>query len=621
MRMKIEIILSFIVAMILSALLVPIVKIVGDKLNIIALQNERTIHNGRIVRIGGYAIYISFIICAYIFLKTDVQINSILFSSFLVFMIGLYDDIHDVSPKVKLLVEIIAASIIIFYGKIMLRGFTIPYLPGDICEWISIGITYLWIIGITNAINLIDGLDGLSSGISTIVLVTLSLTSLHFGRTDIAALSLLLAGATVGFLFYNFNPASIFMGDNGALFLGFMISVISLLGFGYKSSAFFTLGAPIIVLAVPIMDTIMAILRRKLRKKKFSDADREHLHHQLMFNLNLGQKKSVLILYGATVLFSLSSYIYLFDKKAAIALFVLLVIAFELFVEYTQMISRRYRPLLTIINLFVHSDKLPVLSEPEPDVHTLKELSTQINKENKQQIDYYRRRARAYERTKRIMKKDSKSKLKLQILIVSILSVCVVFGVVAVMYLKNQGESNQPPVVQPVDDGLNYTLSTNATDKMKEIFEQLEAANQSGDQEKEMTYAAAYFATDFFTWSNKTKREDIGGLNYVWPDSRQDFASFALRDYYANFTDYANKYGISLLPEVENYVINGVSESEFRLESEEDKDKPCFDISIDITYKQVSGGMPTSSLKSSMVITVVKDTELYYVVGIDYKEA
>ena len=593
--MKIEIILSFIVAMILSALLVPIVKIVGDKLNIIALQNERTIHNGRIVRIGGYAIYISFIICAYIFLKTDVQINSILFSSFLVFMIGLYDDIHDVSPKVKLLVEIIAASIIIFYGKIMLRGFTIPYLPGDICEWISIGITYLWIIGITNAINLIDGLDGLSSGISTIVLVTLSLTSLHFGRTDIAALSLLLAGATVGFLFYNFNPASIFMGDNGALFLGFMISVISLLGFGYKSSAFFTLGAPIIVLAVPIMDTIMAILRRKLRKKKFSDADREHLHHQLMFNLNLGQKKSVLILYGATVLFSLSSYIYLFDKKAAIALFVLLVIAFELFVEYTQMISRRYRPLLTIINLFVHSDKLPVLSEPEPDVHTLKELSTQINKENKQQIDYYRRRARAYERTKRIMKKDSKSKLKLQILIVSILSVCVVFGVVAVMYLKNQGESNQPPVVQPVDDGLNYTLSTNATDKMKEIFEQLEAANQSGDQEKEMTYAAAYFATDFFTWSNKTKREDIGGLNYVWPDSRQDFASFALRDYYANFTDYANKYGISLLPEVENYVINGVSESEFRLESEEDKDKPCFDISIDITYKQVSGGMPTSS--------------------------
>lgn len=619
--MKIEIILSFIVAMILSALLVPIVKIVGDKLNIIALQNERTIHNGRIVRIGGYAIYISFIICAYIFLKTDVQINSILFSSFLVFMIGLYDDIHDVSSKVKLLVEIIAASIIIFYGKIMLRGFTIPYLPGDICEWISIGITYLWIIGITNAINLIDGLDGLSSGISTIVLVTLSLTSLHFGRTDIAALSLLLAGATVGFLFYNFNPASIFMGDNGALFLGFMISVISLLGFGYKSSAFFTLGAPIIVLAVPIMDTIMAILRRKLRKKKFSDADREHLHHQLMFNLNLGQKKSVLILYGATVLFSLSSYIYLFDKKAAIALFVLLVIAFELFVEYTQMISRRYRPLLTIINLFVHSDKLPVLSEPEPDVHTLKELSTQINKENKQQIDYYRRRARAYERTKRIMKKDSKSKLKLQILIVSILSVCVVFGVVAVMYLKNQGESNQPPVVQPVDDGLNYTLSTNATDKMKEIFEQLEAANQSGDQEKEMTYAAAYFATDFFTWSNKTKREDIGGLNYVWPDSRQDFASFALRDYYANFTDYANKYGISLLPEVENYVINGVSESEFRLESEEDKDKPCFDISIDITYKQVSGGMPTSSLKSSMVITVVKDTELYYVVGIDYKEA
>ncbi len=619
--MKVEIILSFIVAMIISALLVPIVKIVGSKLNIIALQNERTIHNGRIVRIGGYAIYISFIICAYIFLKTDVQINSILISSFLVFMIGLYDDIHDVRPKVKLIVELIAATIIIFYGKIMLRGITIPYLPNELCEWISIFITYLWIIGITNAINLIDGLDGLSAGISTIVLITLSLTSLHFGRTDIAALSLLLAGAALGFLFYNFHPASIFMGDCGALFLGFMISVISLLGFGYKSSAFFTLGAPIVVLAVPIMDTIMAILRRKLRKKKFSEADREHLHHQLMFNLNLGQKKSVLILYGATVLFSLSSYIYLYDKKAAITLFMILIVAFELFVEYTQMISRRYRPLLTIINLFIHSDKLPVFSDPEPDVFTLKDLSNQINAENKKQTDYYRRRARAYERTKRIMKKNKKSRLKLQITIVSILTVCVSLGIIAVFYLKNQSKPEEVVVQPPVDDQLNYTLSSNPTTKMQEIYDQLQLANESNDEEKEMTYAAAYFATDFFTWSNKKEREDIGGLNYVWPDSRQDFASYALRDYYANFTDYANKYGVSLLPEVENYVINNVSESEFRLESEEDKNKPCFDISIDITYKQVEGGMPTSSLKSSMIITVVQDTELYYVVGIDYQEA
>lgn len=618
--MKIEIILSFIVAMIVSALLVPIVKKVGDKLNIIAIPNKRTIHTGRMVRIGGYAIYMSFIICALIFLKTDTQINSILISGFLVFMVALYDDIHDITPKKKLIVEFIAASIVIFYGKIMLRGINIPYLPKQICDCISIIITYGWIIGITNAINLIDGLDGLSAGISAIVLVTISLTSLHFGRTDIAALSMILAGSAVGLLFYNFHPASIFMGDCGALFLGFMISVISLLGFGYKSSTFFTLGAPIIVLAVPIMDTLMAILRRKLRKKKFSEADREHLHHQLMFNLNLGQKKSVLILYGATILFSLSSYIYLYDKATAIKLFVGLMIIFELFVEYTQMISRKYRPLLTLINLFLQSDKLPVLSEPEDD--TWQMITKKINEDNEQQFDYYRRKAKVYERARRITKMKKNNKIRNRAIIITILAICVVLGVGVVYFLQTSKQKEvSEEIVQPVDDGLHYTLSSNPTTLLNEIYNELTAANEAGDQEKEMTYAAAYFTADFFTWSNKKEREDIGGLNYVWPDARQDFASYALRDYYANFTEYGQKYGIENLPEVESYVVNSVSESEFKLEKEEDQDKPTFDISLDITYKDKSDGMPTGSLKSSMVITVVKDTELYYVVGIDYKEA
>lgn len=618
--MKIEIILSFVVAMTISAFLVPLVKYVGDKLGIIAFQNERTIHNGRMVRIGGYAIYLGFIISVLFFLKTDTQINSILIAGFIVFFSGLYDDIHCLSPKVKLLFQIIAASIVMFYGRIMLRGIVIPYMPSQLSDMLSIIITYGWIIGITNAINLIDGLDGLSSGISSIVLVTLSFTSLHFGRVDIAALSLLLAGATVGFLFYNFHPASIFMGDSGALFLGFMIAVISLLGFGYKSSTFFTLGAPIIVLAVPIMDTLMAIMRRKLRKKKFSDADREHLHHQLMFNLNLGQKRSVLILYGATILFSLSSYIYLYDKMAAVFIFILLIIGFEIFVEYTQMISRKYRPLLTLINFFIRSEKLPVLSDPEPEIETLKDISVKIIEENESQTKYYQRRARAYERKKRMMKNTRNNKVKRRVIWVSVLSMVTLFAVGTVIFLKNQ-EKPEPVIEAPVDDGVNYTLSVNPTVLMQEIFDQLKLANEQGDQEKEMTYAAAYFATDFFTWSNKREREDIGGMNYVWPKVRQDFASFALRDYYANFTEYASKYEVIHLPEVESYVINGINESLFKLETDGDTDKPCYDISIDIIYKEDMDGMPTASLKSSMVITVVKDVELYYVVGIDYEEA
>ena len=178
---------------------------------------------------------------------------------------------------------------------------------------------------------------------SIIVLVTISLTSLTYGRTDISSLSLLLAGAIGGFLVYNFHPASIFLGDCGALFIGFMIAVISLLGFGYKSSSFFTLGAPIVVLMVPIMDTFIAIIRRKVHHKSFSEADRNHLHHKLMFSLELGQTKSVLILYTVTVLFSLCSYLYLFDKVGATILFVALMLLFELFVEATNMIDRKYK--------------------------------------------------------------------------------------------------------------------------------------------------------------------------------------------------------------------------------------------------------------------------------------
>ena len=352
-----SLIMSFIVTMIVTALLIPIVMKVGTKLGIVAHKNKRTVHKIEVPRIGGYAIYISSLIGMVIFLKTDPQINAILIASFLVFFIGLFDDVHDLSPKTKLIVELIAAIIVILYGDIYLKGF--DFLPADWPPILPGAITVLWIVGITNAINLIDGLDGLSSGISIIVLFTISITSLTSGRTDIASLSLVLAGAIMGFLFYNFYPAKIFLGDCGALYIGFMISVISLLGFGYNVSTFFTLGAPIVVLMVPIMDTLIAIIRRKVHHKKFSEADKAHLHHNLMFKLKLGHRKSVIVLYGVTFLFSLTSYIYLYDSLLGTIMFIVLMLIFELFVEITNMVSRKYKPLLTIINIFVQSDRLP----------------------------------------------------------------------------------------------------------------------------------------------------------------------------------------------------------------------------------------------------------------------
>lgn len=607
-----EIILSFIVAMIVSSLLVPIVKRIGNELNIIAKVNQRTIHHGKIVRIGGYAVYISFIICAFFFLKTDQQINSILLSGFLIFFVGLYDDIHDLKPKVKLAVEFIAASVVIFYGKIGLQGIIIPNFPEYVGSIISIIITYGWIIGITNALNLIDGLDGLCAGISIIVLVTISLNSLHFGRTDIAALSLLLAGSASGFLMYNFHPASIFLGDCGALFLGFMISVISLLGFGYKSSAFFTLGAPIIVLAVPIMDTLIAIIRRKVNHKKFSEADRGHLHHQLMFNLNLGHRGSVLILYIATFLFSMASYLYLYDKILAIILFVVLMICFEIFVEYTEMISRKYRPILTFVNIFIRSDKLPILSSVENDLAKAKN----IKDENKEKQDHYQRKAKIYERARRIMKKNNQKKI---IIACSVLMVLIITCAVIILVTPKQKTAETSPIIQEVTN--QYVLSKNPTTKLQETYDLLIQADQAGNQEQEISYVAAYFATDFFTWSNKSEREDIGGISYVLKNVRQDFASYALRDYYADFVEHERKYTKEGLPEVSDYVINSVTPSELKLEIEGFEDKEVFDVELNLTYVNKHDGMPTNSLKNSVLISVVEDSGLYYVVGVDYKNA
>ena len=349
--MNIEIIISFFVTLVLSLCIVPVVNQVGQKLNIIAHINNRTVHTSKISRIGGYGIYISFLIGVIVFLKTDQQINAILIGGFIIFMIGLYDDMCEISPKLKLIAQLIASLVVVFYGGIELKG-----LPISNLSWL---ITIVWIIGITNAINLIDGLDGLAAGISIIVLVTISFTSFISGRSDIASLSMVLAGATSGFLRYNFHPALIFMGDCGALFLGFMIAVISLLGFGYNASVFFTLGAPIVVLMVPILDTLIAIIRRKLSHRSFSEADRKHLHHRLMFKLKLGHTKSVLVLYTITILFSLTSFLYLYDASLGIGLFIFLMISFEFFVEKTDMINRKYKPLLTVLNIFLNHDDLP----------------------------------------------------------------------------------------------------------------------------------------------------------------------------------------------------------------------------------------------------------------------
>lgn len=205
-------------------------------------------------------------------------------------------------------------------------------------------------IGIMNAINLIDGLDGLAGGFSMIVLITIAILCRLSSTYYIIPICVILAGGCLGFLFYNFHPASIFMGDCGAQLLGYMISAISLVGF--RKATFITLGIPIILLFIPVSDVFLAIIRRKLKGQSITAPDKGHLHHVLMSNLRLGQKGAVLTIYVVTALFGLTAGVCMFNAPAGVALLVVLIILFDLFIEYTGMISTKYRPILNVLDKF-----------------------------------------------------------------------------------------------------------------------------------------------------------------------------------------------------------------------------------------------------------------------------
>lgn len=342
-----------VVPMMMSALITPFLKRIAIALRIFATSNERTIHSGKIARIGGVGIYVTFIVCMAIFMKTDATINGILLGSSIMFIGGLLDDMLDLKPLFKLGFQGLAAIVLIWIGGVSLDVIRLPFGFSIDVVFVSYIVTFIWIVGISNAVNLIDGLDGLAGGISSIVLIVIACISVMEGRLDIQNMSLILAGATLGFLFYNTHPASIFMGDCGSLFLGFIIAAISLLGF--KSSSIMTLALPILLLMVPIIDTLGAIVRRKLSGHKFSDADKMHLHHLLM--QRFGHRKTVILLYVMTALLGFTAYTYLINKTSGyIALFAL-ALTIELFIEFSGMISSQYHPICSIGRGIYHKGK------------------------------------------------------------------------------------------------------------------------------------------------------------------------------------------------------------------------------------------------------------------------
>ena len=351
----------FVLPFVISLCLVPVCKKIGFALGIYALENARTVHHGKIVRMGGVAIYIAFLVSLALLWKADDSLNGILIGSSVVFICALLDDIYDLPPKVKLLFQVSGTIIAMAVGNIYLTDFHI--LSFDISNSIITKIiSFFWIVGITNAINLIDGLDGLSSGITSIVTLTIGLLGFFMGRRDICILALCLSGSILGFLPYNFHPASIFVGDCGAQFMGFTVACMSLLGF--KTTALITLGLPILVLFIPISDTLIAIIRRKLKGQRIMEADKGHLHHILMIKLKLGHKRTVVILYIVCLLFALSAILTYFDPLAGIKVILVLLLLADLFIEYTGMINPKWHPILSIVNKLTGHPKMDDGEDP-----------------------------------------------------------------------------------------------------------------------------------------------------------------------------------------------------------------------------------------------------------------
>lgn len=289
----------------LAFTLTPPVRVLAHKLKAIDVpEDDRRMHKKPIPRMGGLAIFSAFAVTVLIFCPITKEVSGLLLGALIIAILGILDDIYRLNAWIKLIVQIAAASVPVSFGvKIGFINFFGKYIPFD--GILSAVITVFWIVAVTNAVNLIDGLDGLACGVSTISAFSIMVFALLQVNFSVALIVAILAGSCLGFLPYNRNPAVIFMGDTGALFLGYTLSTVSVLGL-FKVNAFVSFWIPFLVFALPLADTITSTIRRLIHKQSIFSPDRGHFHHKLI-DFGFTQKQAVAILYSVSILFSISA--------------------------------------------------------------------------------------------------------------------------------------------------------------------------------------------------------------------------------------------------------------------------------------------------------------------------
>ncbi|MBA7550753.1 putative undecaprenyl-phosphate N-acetylglucosaminyl 1-phosphate transferase [subsurface metagenome] len=297
-----------VIAFIVSYILTPYMARIGKKQNMVDTPGHRKIHEEDIPNLGGIVIFFGFLLSLLFVIQIEGQFRALLIGGVIILLLGVVDDIANLSPKHKFVIQMIPALIVIIYNSDLINNFIVNQLKSfDLLGYLLYPILIFWIVGVTNSINIIDGLDGLACGVSLIALVTFLILGLRQNLEALSLISIALAGSMLAFLRFNFYPAKIFLGDSGSTFAGFMLASVGALWVLNSGNAFFVF-IPIIILALPIFDTLFAIWRRYRGHQPIFQADKGHLHHRLLAR-GISHKNIVLVLWGVSAICSLIALI------------------------------------------------------------------------------------------------------------------------------------------------------------------------------------------------------------------------------------------------------------------------------------------------------------------------
>lgn len=330
------VLLTLLVAGVVSLLLTPVVKNFSFKVGAVDVpKDDRRMHDHPIPRLGGLAIFLGFLVAVLLFIPLDRAMQGMLLGAVIIVILGIFDDIHALPAKLKFLVQLVAALLATCFGnRIEVLSNPNVFSDNPVWElgWLSIPITVIWIVAITNAVNLIDGLDGLACGVSTISSLTMLVIALLVSELNVAVVMAALAGACIGFLPYNFNPAKIFMGDTGATFLGFIMATMSVQGM-FKMYNIISFVVPFLILGLPVFDVCFAVLRRISKGQSPMAPDRSHVHHKLI-DMGMSQKQAVGTLYVISIILGLSAVV-LTTSGALKAILVLIALVLAALIGWT----------------------------------------------------------------------------------------------------------------------------------------------------------------------------------------------------------------------------------------------------------------------------------------------